>query len=91
MRMSKLVEQLKPYMTDAESYGRLSADFNDLLEACDWLQSLEKRSNAHVFTPSELESLMIEVDVKFIQHVTFHMKSLKKDLQTALKRFPDGR
>jgi hypothetical protein len=82
------VKQLREYAPDAVTYGRLSADFTDLLRASEWLLSVAKQSSGRHLEPSELESLLIDIDVKFVQHVSFHLKSLRKDVAAVLKRFP---
>ncbi len=82
------VQQLKEYAPDADTYGRLSADVHDLLQASEWLLSVTKQSSGKRLEPSELESLLIDIDVKFVQHVSFHLKSLRKDIAAVLKRFP---
>ena len=46
-------------------------------------------ADAKLLTRSELEDLLINVDVHFIQHVSFHIESLRRDLNQTLKNFPE--
>ena len=84
-----LLEQLKSYASSDESYGRIRADFLDLIEACQWFLSVMEQNEERTLSESELEDVLIDIDVKFIQHVAFHLKSLRKDLPDILKQFPN--
>jgi hypothetical protein len=87
--MLSLLEQLKPYITDAQAYGRFYANLYDLSEACEWFLSVMKQNEGKLLTPDELENLLIDIDVRFIQHVTFHLDSLRTDLERTLGNFPN--
>ncbi|NRF69155.1 hypothetical protein HLB44_19350 [Aquincola sp. S2] len=83
------IEQLRPFAKDEASYGRVYADLRDLLEASSWLLATAAGCEGRSLQPDEIETLLIEIDVKFVQHVSFHIKSLSRELESMLKRFPD--
>ena len=84
-----IVEQLKPFLNNSEIYGRLYADIHDLLEACEWFMAEIKKTESKTLSSDEIENLLIEIDVRFIEHAMFHLSSLRKDLNTILKKFPN--
>ena len=73
---------------DADAYGRLYADLHDLLQASEWFVSIAKQNEGKVLSTSDLEDLLIKIDVTFVQHVTFHLNSLRRDLKRTLANFP---
>jgi hypothetical protein len=87
--ISKLVDQLEAYTASAETRGRLRVDLGDLAEASWWYLSKMEQIGDNTLDEMELEDLLIEIDVKFIEHVTFHIESLRKDLAEVLKNFPN--
>jgi len=89
LRQLALVDQLRPFVSDEAAYGRMYADFHDLLEACAWLLKTFSDHEGRSLNPSELEDLLVDIDVKFIEHVSFHLQSLHKDLTATLENFPD--
>lgn len=89
--MPTFLKQLEPYASDANQFGRLSADFHDLSKACEWFLLAIKANDSKLLTTSEIEDLLVDIDVKFIQHVTFHLDTLRKDLTEILKKFPDNK
>jgi hypothetical protein len=83
------LEQLRPFVTDEATYGRIYADLNDLLEASAWLLKTFANNEGRSLSTSELEELLIHVDIHFIDHVLFHLKTLRHDLKSTLKNFPN--
>lgn len=82
------VEQLREYAVDDAAYGRLCADFGDLLEACTWMLKTAADVEGRVLTRSELEDLLVDIDVNFVEHALYHLTSLRKDLKETLDNFP---
>jgi hypothetical protein len=89
--LSSLLEQIKPYVTDAATYGRLRVDFQDLAEACEWFLSIIKDNEGKVLKSSEIEDILVDIDIHFVQHVSFHLKSFRKNLNRTLNNFPEER
>ena len=90
MKLPTFIEQLEPYASDREAYGPLCADFHDLREACEWFLSAAKANEAKALTSSELQDLLIDIDVHFVEHASFHLKSFRKELAKVLNKFPAG-
>lgn len=88
-RKMAFLAQLRPFAVDEVSYGRIHADFVDLLEASEWFVKTMDALEGHELTRSELEDLLVEIDVKFVDHAFFHLSSLRTDLKAALENFPD--
>ena len=88
----KIIQQLRPYVPDDDTYGRMSADLNDLVEASEWLLTTINK-NYNELTWQSIEDFLIDLEVKYIKHVEFHSKSLRKDLNVVLeniaKKHPD--
>ena len=84
-----LLKQLRPFVVDDAAYGRLYADLHDLLEASAWLLKTFADYEGRSLSSSELEDLLVDIDVKFVDHVSFHLKSLRKDLKATLENFPN--
>ena len=71
------------------AYGRLYGDFHDLLEASAWLLKTFTESEGRSFSPAELEDLLVDINVKFVEHTAFHLRSLGKEIKAMLGNFPD--
>ena len=88
-KAERLLEQLRPYARDEEAFGRLHADFHDLIEICAWFLAATDSRGEKQLSPDEIESFLIELDVQRI-HANHHLRSLKKDLGAILGKFPDA-
>lgn len=80
----RFLEQLKPVLADAATYGRMYADLHDLLEAGQWLITELDRLQERSLTRDEIETFLIDLDIAYIQHASFHLKSLRKDVRATL-------
>lgn len=87
--MDNLLRQLKPYVDNEEAYGCLHADFADLIEVFQWLEGQLQALDARILSADELETFLIEIDVRFVDHAGFHIRSLKKEINRMLKKFPN--
>jgi hypothetical protein len=83
------LEQLRPFAASGEAYGRMHADLQDLLEASEWLVGTISALGDRKLSVSELEDLLVEIDVNFVEHASYHLASLRGDLKAALENFPD--
>ena len=88
-RKLAFLAQLRPFAVDEVSYGRIYADFVDLIRASEWFVKTIDELEGRELTQSELEDFLIEVDIKFVDHEFFHLSSLRNDLKAALENFPD--
>ncbi|MEP7007543.1 MAG: hypothetical protein ABI810_16290 [Sphingomonas bacterium] len=86
--MLNFIDQIRPYVNDDEALGRIRVDLHDLVEACEWLLSNIQKNTDKTMTEDELETFLIELDINYIQHASFHIKSLKKEIVSSLKKFP---
>ncbi len=86
----RLVEQLRPFLSGDEAYGRLHADFHDLMEICTWFVQLMNSAGRKSLSQDDLEAFLIELDVGLIDHASFHLKSMKKEIEAALGKIADA-
>ena len=85
-----LIEQLKPYAPDEATYGRMYADLHDLLEASAWLLDTFSRHQGETLSESQIETLLVNIDVKFAEHAAYHLRTLRPDIEATLARFPQS-
>jgi hypothetical protein len=83
------LEQLRPFAGNEEVFGRFRADLQDLLEASEWLLGTVRSLESRELSVSELEDLLVEIDVNFVEHASFHISSFRGDLKSMLENFPD--
>ena len=89
-RTNRLAEQVRPFLGSDEAYSRLRADVHDLAEICEWFLKVACENSARTLSRDELESLLIELDVRFVDHGLFHLQSLKTAINGALEKLADG-
>jgi hypothetical protein len=82
------VKQLRPLVADEETYGRIYGDLHDLLEASVWLLKTVAENDGKTLSRTEMEDLLVDIDVHFVEHALFHLTSLSKDLKATLENFP---
>jgi hypothetical protein len=54
------------------------------MEAGEWLSTEIAKMNEGDISRGEIEDFLVDLDVNYIQHVTFHLKTLKTDVKSAL-------
>ena len=86
---NRLVEQIRPFLNDDESYGRLLADVHDLMEICAWFLNVTSSDANKLLNRDELETLLMELDIRLVDHGLFHLSSLKKQINSALEKLAD--
>ena len=89
-RQLALIQQLRQYTPDETTYGRIYADLHDLLEASAWLLETFSRHQAKTLRASEIETLLVDIDVKFAVHVTMPMDTASTDEKAAKKAEDDA-
>ena len=82
--LQDILDQLQRHIGDNELRGRLYADLHDVLEASLWFSSALEKLQGRQLTQDEFESFFIDLEVKLVQHLGFHLESLKRDLPTVL-------
>ena len=80
----KIIEPLRPIIADDEMYGRIYSDLHDLIEASEWLLTHFRQAPDKLSTVESFEEFLIDLDVYFIQHVTYHLSSLRPDVEALL-------
>lgn len=84
------VEQLRPFGVDEDAHGRIYADLHDLLGAGAWLVQTLAETSGRTLSPSELEDLLVDIDVHFVEHSLFHLSSLRQQIKATLQSFPNS-
>jgi hypothetical protein len=87
--ITALLDALDGHIPDEDTRGRLSVDLQDLVEASRWLLSTLQGVGSRAHTDDELESLLIDLEVRYLDHATYHIKSLRAALTAVLRTFPD--
>ena len=85
----KFMESLRPYTLNEDSFSRINVDLYDLIEASEWLLKTVSQIQG-LQDPDEIQNFLVDLDVHFIQHVGYHLKSLRKSVAVILKNFPDN-
>ncbi len=88
-KLLALIDQLKPYAPDADTHARVRVDFMDLADICQWFLDEIAKHAGSTLSQDQLEEFLIEIDVNFIQHIEFHLRSLQKTLPRILEKFPN--
>jgi hypothetical protein len=87
--IAALLDALDRHIPDEDTRGRLSTDLHDLVEASRWLLSTLEGVGSRTHTDDELEDLLMDLEVRYLDHATYHMKSLRRALTAVLGSFPD--
>jgi len=83
------LDKMMPFAKDAEAFGRFHADFHDLVEASQWFLAKIEENSERSLTPDEIETFLIDVEVRFIDHATWHFKSLRKEMHLMLAKLSE--
>jgi len=84
-----LRDKLSVY-TGRATFGRMTADLSDLTEICRWYLDTMEQTLDHELSDDELETFLIQLETKFIDHANFHLRSLKKDVERILRKIPEN-
>jgi hypothetical protein len=79
-----VVDQLRPFLADDAMHGRMYADLHDLIEVGEWLSTELSRRGDEPFTADQAETFLVELHVHLVEHATWHLNSLRKDIASAL-------
>lgn len=80
-----VVSQIEKLLPDKELCGRLYADLHDMLEACHWFVDKMDAAKGQPLDREQLESLLIDIEVNMLDHLAYHLDSLRKDLPKVLE------
>jgi hypothetical protein len=86
----RLIEQFRPFARDDDAFGRLRADFHDMMEICAWFLRVMNSAERKPLSRDDIEALLIEIDVGLIDHASFHLKSMKTEIEAALGKLADA-
>jgi hypothetical protein len=81
---SEIIDSMRPFLKGDENYYQVRTDILDINEAVAWLNNFSKKKKWSNL--DELETAMIEMDVSFISHIEYHIKSLKRNMKYALEK-----
>ena len=81
-----IVDRLQPYLSDDSMRGRMHADLHDLIEAGEWLVAELDRLGSAPLNSEEVETFFVNLDVHYVQHVTWHLTSLREDIASVLTK-----
>ena len=84
-RLRPLLDQLEKYTPDRALLGRVQADLTDILEVCEWFESTVNALVQRTLDRDQLESLLIDIEVNLLDHMAYHIKSVKRDMPALLK------
>lgn len=85
MKNLDFLQILAEFVEDKAIVDRMHLDLGDLIEASEWLAESIAKQNGVSSNADQLETFLINLDVHYIAHVTHHLKTLKKDVKTALR------
>lgn len=92
-RIKPLLDQLGKHIEDHALLGRVQADLTDILEVCEWFELVVDSSGQRGLDREEAESLLIDIEINLLDHLAYHLKSMKRDMPALLKMIerPDSR
>jgi hypothetical protein len=76
--------KLSPYLTKELNESAFFVDLADIYEACTWYVETMGRISDVSLTRDELETVLIDIDVNMLEHLNYHLDSLKKSLPAVL-------
>jgi hypothetical protein len=85
----RLIDALGDHIAGEDRRGQLSVDLQDLVEASRWLLTKLGSIRSEPYTDDELEGVLVDLEVRFLDHASYHIKSLRKTLAAVLATFPD--
>ena len=84
-----LIEKLSNF-AGKSALGRMRVDIGDLEDICNWYIGFLNKTIDDEMTEDDLETALIEIETKFIDHAGFHFKSLKRDIRRVLNKIPEN-
>ena len=88
--ISALLYALDPHIPDEDTRSRLSGDLRDLAEASRWFLSAFEAVGSRSHTDDELQDLLVDLEVRYLDHAAHHIGSLRRALWAVLATFPEG-
>ena len=84
-RLRPLLDQLAKHTPDRALLGRVQADLTDILEVCKWFEGTVNALVQRRLDRDQLESLLIDIEVNLLDHMAYHIRSVKRDMPALLK------
>jgi hypothetical protein len=87
-----LQQKMSPHLPEKIGRTSLFVDIADAYEACnsfsDVVEDLVSRKR---MTRDQLQTALVDVDLHLLEHLTYHLKSLRKHLPKAIAALEEGR
>ena len=81
---AKLRRRLKSHISEKLCDSGLIVDLADIREIAIWTQRTINKLGARELTTSELQDILVEVDVQLLFHLRYHLRSLANKLPKVL-------
>jgi hypothetical protein len=85
----KFVDGFSPFMKNENELSRLRVDLYDLIESSEWLTEEINKKQGIEINSKIAEEFLTELEYYYIDHMYYHLRSLRKNIRDTLKRFPD--
>ena len=83
-----LKRKISPYLTDALNRSQLYVDIADSYEACSSFVSLiDDFLSRDTMLADQAEAFLTDLDVHLLEHLAYHMESLRRLIPDALDSF----
>ncbi|APG61528.1 hypothetical protein LPB140_00230 [Sphingorhabdus lutea] len=83
----KLIDAIKPYLSDVDAFYQTRIDFIDIIESVHQLAEFSKHFDYS--KKDDLEKAVIRLQISFIEHIEHHINSLKKNIEYASEQIFD--
>jgi hypothetical protein len=80
----RVADQLQPFTKDPQLTTRVYVNLTDMLESCLWFSEQMRANDRSNLTRDELETFLIHIDIKLLQHLASHLESFRKDMPALL-------
>jgi len=84
-RLEPLLNRLRSQSADRALIGRVGADLTDILQISEWIAARINSLHNEALEDEDLETVLIELEVRLLDHMMFHVKSMKRDMPALLK------
>lgn len=89
--VSDLKGKMSPYLTDNMNQSQLFVDIADAYEACcRFIAIVDDISSKETLQVDQLEAFLVDVDVHLLEHLAYHLKSLRKLVPKAIDSLGSG-
>ena len=83
--VSDLKRKLAPHLTDSLNQSQLFVDMADAYAACcSFIAIVDDISTVEFLQTDQVETFLVDVDVHLLEHLTYHLESLRKLIPEAV-------